>query len=283
MISSIFRNLIYIPFVNILVALIVWLPGHSAAAAIIVFTILLRLILLIPNRKALENQKKIGALKPEIDALTEQYKDDPQKRAETLMAVYKENNISPFGSCLPLLIQLPILIILYRILQEGFTEHTLSVIYPFIPRPGEINNFFFGIDLTQPDRTFILPVLATGLQFLQSLAAIVGAKKSGQGKMPGQGLLLTMPLTILLIAPQISGGAVLYWVTSSLFGLGQQLSVNRSRIKVVGTDQIKLPAGHNHNSKKGGEGGGASKGAASKGASSKRVRGGVKVTVRRPK
>ena len=243
MISAIFRNLIYIPFVNILVALIVFLPGHSSAVAIIVFTILLRLVLLIPNRKALESSKKIQTLQPEINELRQQYKDDQQAQAQALMDLYAKNKISPFGSCLPLLIQLPILIILYRILQVGFTSDTLAVLYHFIPRPDVINNNFFGIDLSLPDHTYILPVLATGTQFIQSLAMMAMNRQTGQ-KMPGQGMMLVFPLMTLLIANQISAGAVLYWVTTTIFGIFQQVAVNRSKTKLVHASEIKVESHH---------------------------------------
>lgn len=275
---NLFATLIYIPFVNILVALIVWLPGHSAAVAIIAFTVLLRIVLLLPNRHALENQKKIQTLQPEIDRLSRDYKDEPQRRAEALMALYKENNISPFGSCLPLLIQLPVLIILYRILQAGFTDATLSVLYPFVPRPDMINNHFFGLDLTQPDHTYILPVTATLLQVFQTVIMLTPARRRGQ-KTPGQAMFYFMSLTILLIAQQINGGAVLYWVTSTLFGIGQQLAVNRRRTEVVHANKIDPPPTHRHQSKK--EDSASTK--SSLPPTQKRGRGGVTVTVKRPR
>lgn len=249
MISNFFKQLIYVPFVNILVALIVFLPGHSAALAIIVFTLALRFVLLIPSRKALESQKKMTALQPEINEVREKYKSDQQEQARALMALYEKNEISPFGSCLPLLIQLPVLIVLYRILQTGFTADTLSVLYSFVPHPDIINNNFFGIDLSHPDTTYILPVLAAGLQFIQTLAAMAVSKKNKQ-KMPGQNMILIFPLMTLLIANQISAGAVLYWVTTTIFGIFQQVAVNRGRTNLVHADEIKLePHKHQDNTK----------------------------------
>jgi len=266
-----FNTLIYIPFFNILVFLIAILPGHSSALAIIVFTLIIRFILLIPNRHALENQKKMQVLQPEIEKLKKEYKDNQQEMAKATMELYQSNNISPFGSCLPILIQLPIFIVLYKVLQAGFGEQTLSQLYSFVPRPEFINPFLFGIDLTVADTTLILPILAAGFQFIQVLATLAISKKRGQ-KMPGMGIMYFFVIMTFFISLQVNAGVVLYWVVSTVFGIVQQVFVNRHRTDVVHTDELALPKPHKHPTK-------VSDNIAQEEKSSKK---GIEITVRRP-
>lgn len=93
------------------------LPGHELGWAIVIITIIIRLILLVPQNRMLENSKKMAELNPKIKAIQEEYKDDRAVLGMKLMELYKEEKISPMGSCLPLLIQLPILMALYWIIM----------------------------------------------------------------------------------------------------------------------------------------------------------------------
>lgn len=238
--SYLFNTLIVVPFINILVSLINIAPGHSAAVAIIVFTILVRLVLLIPNKHAIESQKKMQALQPEMDEIRKQYPDQ-QEQAKALMDLYQKNNISPFGSCLPILVQLPILIALYKILQEGFGDHLLAQLYPFVARPEVIGFNFFGLNLSQPDATLILPVLAIGLQLLQSLSLMFMGLKRGQ-KPQGLYLILFFTFLTFFVAIKVNAGVVLYWVTSTIFGIIQQLIVGKHRVRLVHSELPEKPA-----------------------------------------
>lgn len=271
------RTLIYIPFINILVSLVNFLPGHSLALAIIVFTLVLRFILLVPSRKALESQKKLQALQPEIDRLREQYKDDQAEQGKALMDLYKRNEINPLGSCLPLLIQLPIFVVLYRILQAGFTTEALSVLYPFVSRPDVINTSLFGINLAAPDHTLVLPILAAGFQLIQTMATMMAGRKKGQ-KVPGQMMFYLFPIMTFGIARQVNAGAALYWVVTTIFGVVQQILVNRGKTALVHTSQLDLPAPHHH------AGDTSPKNSATPAASvqTKKGKGDVTVTIRRP-
>lgn len=269
--------MIYVPFVNILVWLVNVLPGHSLALSITVFTLLLRFILLVPSRKALESQKKLQALQPEIDRLRVEYKDDQAEQGKALMDLYKKNEINPLGSCLPLLIQLPIFIVLYRVLQEGFAGEALNVLYPFVARPEIINTSLFGINLAAPDQTFVLPILAAGFQLIQTMATMAAGRKKGQ-KIPGQAMFYLFPIMTFGIARQVNAGAALYWVVTTIFGVVQQIYVNRDKTPLIHTSQLDLPAPHHHDSKT------AAKDSATSSPSTqtKKAKGDVTVTIRRP-
>lgn len=252
-------------FTNILVALIVWLPGHSLAAAIILFTLVLRFALMIPNRKALESTRKIQQLQPQIDELRKAIPDQ-QAQAKALMELYQKNQINPLGSCLPLLIQLPLLIVFFAVLRNGFTERAYSLLYSFVPRPEFINIHFFGLDLTQPDKTLILPILAAGLQLIQTIFMIAAAKKRQQ-PMPGASTLLFFSILTFFIGKGMNAGVVLYWVTQTAFGLVQQIQVERERIKIVGVKELDMPE---------------TKAALAAPQETKTSKAGVEITVRRP-
>ncbi|MDO8472025.1 MAG: YidC/Oxa1 family membrane protein insertase [bacterium] len=229
-------RLINVPFINVIVWLINVTPGHSAAVAIILFTILIRIILLVPNRHSILNQKKMQALQPEMNEIKKQYPDQ-KEQAQALMDLYAKNKISPFGSCLPMLVQLPILIALYQILQAGFGNDTLQFLYPFVARPEFINSNFFGLNLAAADHTYILPVLAIGLQLLQSLSLMMIGLKRGQ-KPQGMGLILFLTGMTFLVAIRVNAGVVLYWIISTIFGIAQQLIVGRNRVKLVHSDAV---------------------------------------------
>lgn len=267
-------RLINVPFINVLVWLINVTPGHSAAVAIILFTILIRIILLVPNRHSIENQKKMQALQPEMDEIKKQYPDQ-QEQAKALMDLYAKNKISPFGSCLPMLIQLPILIALYQILQSGFGDITLQFLYPFVARPEFINSNFFGLNLATADHTYILPVLAIGLQLLQSLSLMMIGLKRGQ-KPQGMGLILFLTGMTFLVAIRVNAGVVLYWIISTLFGIAQQLIVGRRRVRLVHSDV----AGGDSSSADGSAP--AKKTAVAPSAKQESGKSGVQLTVRRP-
>lgn len=269
------HTLLYVPFVNLLVWIINVTPGHSLAVGITLLTLLIRFALLIPNRNALESQKKLQALQPEIDRLREEYKDDQAEQGKAMMELYQKNHINPLGSCLPLLIQLPIFIILYNILRAGLTDQTLSVLYPFIAKPAFINNSLFGINLTIPDRTLILPILAGGLQFIQTLATMAAGRKKGQPAMPGQTMFLLFPVMTFIIARQVNAGAALYWVVTTIFGIVQQIAVNRGKTDLIHTKELDLPAPHTHEQKK-------VTANTTPAVQTKKGKGDVQVTIRRP-
>ena len=252
-------------FTNILVALIVWMPGHSLAAAIIIFTLALRFALVKPNKKALESSRKIQQLQPQIDEIRRTITDQ-QAQAKALMELYQKNDISPFGSCLPMLIQIPLLLIFFSVLRAGFTDNAYSMLYSFVPRPEYINTGFFGIDLTSPDTTLILPILAAGLQLLQTFFMMAAAKKRGQ-PMPGSGMLIALSIMTFFIGKSMNAGVVVYWVTQTAFGLVQQVQVEREKLKIVGAKELDLPE---------------LKKALASPSETKSSKGGVEITVRRP-
>lgn len=235
-------QLLYYPFQNI-IAFFVWLvPGHNAVWGVIGLTLVVRFLLLVPSRNAAKAQRKMQELQPLMEELKAEYGDDRQGLAAAQMELYRTNSISPFSSCLPVLIQLPILIILYRAILGGLNPSTVHL-YSWMPQVAHINTRFLGLDLLQPDHTFLLPLLAAVLQFFQARMVMPKLPKQAKGGEPDtaqmvqQQSLYLFPAITLLAALRFPAGAVVYWVVSTLFGIVQQYYINKEMLKLKGVQQ----------------------------------------------
>ena len=150
--KSIISAVLYQPLLNALIFLVWLIPDHNVGWAIIILTVIIRIILLPSSMNATRQQKKMRDLQPEISELQSKYKDDKQKQSQELMKFYKEKKINPLGSCLPLLVQMPILIILYYVFRNGLDTSRFSLLYSFVPQPEYIKTVFLGIDLAKPEK-----------------------------------------------------------------------------------------------------------------------------------
>lgn len=233
-IKLLLKTILYKPLYNALIFLVWLIPSHNVGIAIIILTVIIRLILLPPSLKATRQQKRMRDLAPEIQALQAKYKDDKQKQAQEMMAFYKKNQVNPLGSCLPLLIQLPILIILYYVFINGLGTQRFDLLYSFVPRPEFINTFFLGLDLAKPDK-FILPVIAGVLQYFQSRQLMGVTVPQGEGKgqemqaMLSKQMMYLMPIFTIVIAGRLPAALPLYWSVTTLFAVIQQWWVFREK------------------------------------------------------
>jgi len=161
---QLYNTILYQPLLNLLIFLYDIIPGQDLGVAIIVLTVIIRLVLYPFSRQSIKAQKALQELQPKIEEVKKQYKDNKEAQAKALMALYKNNKVNPLSSCLPLLIQLPFLIAVYQVFSTGLKSESLSLLYPFIQNPGQLNSFFFGfMDLTKPN--VILTVLTAAAQF----------------------------------------------------------------------------------------------------------------------
>src|SRR6185369_17930108 len=130
MFLHLYNDIIYRPILNLLVYLYNVLPGHDIGVVIILVTIVIRLILAPFMHKSLKSQKAMNALQPRLTELRDKHKNDKEAQAKAMMELYKEHKVNPLSSCLPLLIQLPILIALYQVLAHSLRGH-LEGLYHF--------------------------------------------------------------------------------------------------------------------------------------------------------
>jgi len=222
-VKYVLKLILYQPLFNALIFLVWLIPGHNVAFAIIVLTVIIRLILVPSSLKASRAQIRMRDLQPEIQKIQAKYKDDKQKQSQALMEFYKVNKINPLGSCLPLLIQFPILIVLYYVFINGLNTSHFDLLYSFVPRPEVINTMFLGLDLAQPDR-WILPVIAGVLQYFQSRQLMPPTNKGTQDTqaMISKQMMYMMPLFTVIIAGRLPAALPLYWIITTIFGIAQQ-------------------------------------------------------------
>lgn len=224
-----FETLLYQPLFNLLIFLYNVLPGENLGLAIIVLTILIKLALFPLSIKSIRSQKLMQDLQPKLEELKRKYKDQKEKLAKETMALYKQQKINPLSSCLPLLIQLPFLIAVYKVFMEGLkSEENFSLLYSFVQNPGQLNHIFLGfLDLSKPN--IPLALLTAIIQFWQTKMLmhkkqpkIESAKDENMMAIMNKQMLYFMPIMTFIIGMKFPSGLVLYWlVVTLLTGLQQ--------------------------------------------------------------
>lgn len=231
MFSTIFHVILYQPLFNLFVGLYNILPGHDVGLVIVVITILLRLVVYPLTASSIKAQRSLQELQPKLEALKKQYAGDQQKIAQATMELYKSNKVNPLASCLPLLVQLPILIALYWVMRDGLASTNLAQsLYSFVANPGIINSTSFGF-LNLSDPNIVLAVLAGLAQYLQAKTmsrqqppkeAGAGGKDENMMAMMNKQMLYMMPAMTVLIGISLPAGLTLYWFWSTILMAAQQ-------------------------------------------------------------
>lgn len=236
---DIFYTLLTQPLFNLLVFLYNIIPGSDMGFAIISLTIIIKLILWPFMNSSLKSQKVLQELQPKVEEIKEQFKDNKEGLAKAMMELYQKEKVNPLSSCLPLLIQFPILIALYHVLFQGFDPSALNQLYSFVPNPGEINKIFLGfVDLSIAN--IYLAVIAGVFQFFQTrmlinkrppkvVAGSPGAKDESMLASMNKSMLYFMPVMTVLIGARLPGGLALYWVTVTVVSIIQQLIVFKQK------------------------------------------------------
>ena len=188
----------------------VGLPNYGLA--IIIMTIIVKILLYPLTKKQIESTKAMMAMQPKMKAIQEKYKNDKQRLNMELANLYKQENVNPLAGCLPLLVQMPIMIgIFYGIRDFHYVGAA---------------NFLWIQSISNPDPMYILPVLSALTTFVQSKQTMPDTS-SAQNKM----MLYFMPLFIGYISFSFPAGLVLYWVVMNLMQIGQQALMNKATVK----------------------------------------------------
>ena len=237
MISSLFHTFFYNPIYNALVALVSFVPGSDVGVAIIILTIVIRLVLLPFSLSAARTQRAMKILEPKIKELKEKHKGDKEKEALETLALYKEAKVNPFTSILTVFIQIPILLALYFVfLYEPFTTVNTARLYAMTPIPGSISLYFLGF-ISVMGKSIVLAVLAGLSQFLQAHLALSGTMKPSKGATGMSGdfqrvmalqLKFVFPFIIATISYTTSGAIALYFITTNMAGALQELYVSKT-------------------------------------------------------
>jgi YidC/Oxa1 family membrane protein insertase len=241
-IGQIFHYLFYLPVYNILMvtyeALNRVFPGGAFALAIIILTLMIRAALIPLTRKQLQSTRKMQLIQPELKALQQRYRGDPQTLMAEQRRLYKENGVSMYGGCLPLLVQMPFIYALYGafltvIHNPGNVNALNKDLYAFVPHLTSFpQTQFLWTNLLTPDPLHILPILAALLTFIQLRMAMPVRKPLQPGENPDPTMQATattqyiMPLVTLFIGWTFPSGLALYWCVSTGFSAVQQYFIN---------------------------------------------------------
>ena len=213
------------PMVNVLLFFYSIL-GQSFPLAIVVTTILVRLITLPLTLPQQRSSRKMAELAPQMEEIKKKYGNDRTKLSQAQMQLYKENNVSMFGGCLPLILQLFIMIAFYQAITGALAVNPLQLlslahraapaVAPLIP----INNSFLWLNLGQPDQFYVLPILVVVTTWLQQKLATPPSVDPSAAAMTKQ-MNLMMPLMFGLFALQFASGLSIYFIVSNLVGVAQ--------------------------------------------------------------
>jgi YidC/Oxa1 family membrane protein insertase len=235
-----FASLIYNPLYNGLVVVLDYIPNGDLGLATIILTCIVKFILFPISKQATKTQILMKALEPELAELKKKYGANREEFARKTLDFYKKNNLNPFASIFLILIQLPIIIGLWMIFfRGGFPVVNPDILYSFVSVPVSINTNFLGlIDITKV--SVLLGVLAGLAQFFQIRLSVPAYKPSEETKKKlekgvkpdfseefaknmNMQMRYVMPVFMFIICLTVSGAVALYWITGSLFTIGQEL------------------------------------------------------------
>jgi YidC/Oxa1 family membrane protein insertase len=189
----------------------------SWGLAIIGLTVVVRLAILPLTFRQVKGMQQMQRLAPEMKKIQERYKDDKQRQQQELMKFYQEHNFNPLSSCLPLLLQLPFFLSLFYLQRQ--TEFKAEV------REGDGEQFLFIPDLTQKATGAVLVVLIVtyvATQLGSSLVTAVNIQDKNQRR-----LMLALPFVFTIVIVNFETGLLVYWITTNVWTIGQQLVVRR--------------------------------------------------------
>ncbi|MDP2856324.1 MAG: YidC/Oxa1 family membrane protein insertase [bacterium] len=241
--GNIFHLYLVVPFFNALILIYNFLPWPDIGAATILLTFVIRLIFFPLFYKSTKQQIIMSQLQPELQKIQKEYKDDKKKQVKAQMDLYKKHKVSPFGSCLLTLLQLPIIFAVYRVFLNGFSSERMADLYNFVSKPEVVNSMFLGfINLAKPN--FGLTIIAAALQFISSKMLMPSTNQSNTSGQPAQKMAAVMqkqmiflgPIITLVILGTLPSIIALYWSATTVFSILQQwLTQKRVQVEISET------------------------------------------------
>jgi YidC/Oxa1 family membrane protein insertase len=191
--------------------------GLSWGASIIGLTVVIRMLILPLTFKQVRSMQALQRLQPEMKKIQARYKDDKQRQQQAMMEFYKEHQVNPLGSCLPLILQFPFFIGLYQTLRSA----------PFKREVGDGGQFFFIPDITQKltGHTTVLVVMIViyvGTQLASSYVSAINVQDKNQKR-----LLFIFPFVFVPVVINFEAGLLVYWITTNVWTIGQMLFVRK--------------------------------------------------------
>src|SRR4051812_26698616 len=189
--------------------------GLSWGASIIGLTIVIRMLILPLTFKQVRSMQALQRLQPEMKKIQARYKDDKQRQQQAMMEFYREHQVNPLGSCLPLILQFPFFIGLYQTLRSsGFSKEV-----------GDAGHFFFIPNITEPlhgAALVVMIILYVGTQLASSYVSSFNVQDKNQKR-----LLFIFPFIFVPVVINFQAGLLVYWITTNCWTIGQQLFVRK--------------------------------------------------------
>ena len=229
------------PMVNSLLFLY-QLLFHNFTLAILVFTVLIRLITFPLTYQQQKATKKLTALtsSDEYKRIQEKYAKDKEKLAQEQMKLYQQAGVNPFGSCLPTIIQFPVLIGLYQAITASMAASPVQLLdlskhlYPFLPNASTLiplDNRLGWLDLGLPDPYYVLPILVVASTWFMSKIMTPATTADAQQAAMSQQMTLMMPLMIGWMSLTLPSGMSVYWIISNVIGAAQYIFTPGTKIE----------------------------------------------------
>jgi len=229
-----FTTIFYQPILNLLVWIYNIVPAHDIGLTVIVLTIFIKAVLWPLSAKSIKSQKSMQDIQPKIEELKKKYPKPEDREAMTkeMMALYKQEKVNPFSSCLPLIIQLPFFWAIFKVFRDEFTGKASGLIYPFIFNPGPLNTMAFGfLDFSKPN--IVLAVLAGLAQFAQVKMMPMkkpevkgaGSKDESMAAIMNKQMMYVFPVLTIVICFSLPSGLAFYWLLTTILTIVQQLYV----------------------------------------------------------
>ncbi len=240
-----FHAIIYQPIYNILIFFYNVFPWQDFGIAIILTTLLIKFLFIPLSKKQIESQRKMQELQPKIKELQKKFKDNKEQQTKAMMDLYKEHKTNPFSGCLPLIIQLIVLIAIYRVIinitQAGLMVNPADL-YSFIVAPSAINHLFLGfLDLTKAN--YVLAFLSAIAQYFQTKMLLQSQKTASTNEktsdepdfaaIMNKQMLYLGPGITFFIGVTFPAALSLYWLFSTLFMIFQQMFLFRVKKETV--------------------------------------------------
>jgi len=228
--SFLYNQILYIPLLNALIIIYNHLSFSDLGLAVIILTLIIRIILFPLFHKGSKSQALIQKIQPKIKEISEKYKDNKEEQVKKILEVYKENKVNPLSGIFLLLVQLPVLIALFHVFYYGLSSETLTGLYSFVTIPEKINFSFLGL-INLQQTSIIIVVLAALFQYIQaklSIAKVSSSDSANPGNKMAKQMALIGPFITFIILFRLPSVIGIYWITTSVFSIFQQIIINKS-------------------------------------------------------
>lgn len=219
--ASFFHSFLYEPILSVLLFIYERLAFHDFGIAIILLTVLVRVVLFPIFYKSAKDQALMQRIQPHIKKIQLDHKDDKERQAKALLELYKEHKLNPFSGIFLLLLQLPVFIILFQIFSKEISTGTFP------------NTTLLGlIDLQA--KGYILPLCAAAAQYVQGKLSLPSSKTKSDNPLASMGKTMVVmgPLFTFFVLFNLPSALSIYWLVSTAFSIFQQMYINKRLPKI---------------------------------------------------